>query len=65
MTSEIMYANKEMSMMALDVIGRVAFGFDLKAMQGSGLVTHAERFMQEMTNAFAYIPFWHILPTPV
>lgn len=60
-----MYANKELSMMTLDVIGRVAFGFDFNAMKGSGLVPHAERFMQEITNAFAYIPYWHLLPTPV
>jgi len=48
----------------LDVIGTVAFGFDFNALAGNGLAKHAERFMEEITNPFAYLPLWHYLPTP-
>ncbi|KAL6064674.1 Cytochrome [Balamuthia mandrillaris] len=60
----VVQCNSTIGLLTLDVIGKVAFGFDFNALQGSGLVTHAIRFMSEITNPFAYIPYWHLLPTP-
>ncbi len=59
---------QDMSCLTLDVIGRVAFGVDLSAQSDQGsqeLMLSLERYMAEMSNVFAYIPFYHYLPTPV
>jgi len=53
-----------LSNLTLDVIGRIAFGFEFNAQEGGSFVPYAERFMQELTNPFAYLPVWHLLPTP-
>jgi cytochrome P450 len=61
---QILHVNFHMSRLTLDIIGRVAFGFEFKALDGSDLVAHAERFMEEITNPLAYMPLYYLLPTP-